>query len=254
MVSDSSFSYIHMESQMSNMFVETWENQKLRWDDVELPNGDVLEQHDNLLQQFFSQIEDVDNDLTLMNSNNPLFNASYANRLKQKSRKLNWTDVDLKSFSAKENRDQIHDMTILNKPNLGNGWDNLFGAVFVNGLNSDSDSTTTNIQHVNTNTNTNTNTNFNTNPNFNSNSNYYQQNSDDEFENDNQSIGRNVSNADISRNFSYQFTTPTVNNRVHLHNFPGSSQRPATQKRRSSGENNNSRNVSYHTPRHGNIR
>lgn len=243
MVSDSTFSYVHMDSQVSILFVEAWENQKLRWDDVEFPNGEVVEQHDNLLQQFLSQNEETDTDLTVMNSSNPMFNASYANRVKQKSRKLNWKDMDLNAFSSKNNRkNQIHDLTILNKPNLGkyssnNDIDAFSGlaesaelGLSDNGVNEDTMANERTVRQ-------------------------FSMNSDEEldFDNDNAASNRMLSNPDVSRSFSYQYATPTLNNKASIHNFQGSSHRTMSQQKRHVSDNS-TRNVSYNTPGHRNIR
>lgn len=243
MVSDSTFSYVHMDSQISVLFVEAWENQKLRWDDVEFPNGEMVEQYDNLLQQFLSQNEEADTDLSVMNSSNPMFNASYANRVKQKSRKLNWKDVDLNAFTTKNNgKNQIHDLTILNKPNLGkypvNGDFEAFSGIIGNSETGTSD-IAVNEDGVESDRA----------------ARQYSMNSDEEFDSDNDNVvpNRKVSNPDVSRSFSYQYATPTVNNKPTVHNFQGSSHRTISQQRRQVSDNS-ARNISYNTPGHRNIR
>lgn len=233
MVSDSTFSYIHMDNQSYLMFVENWENQKLRWDDIEIVNGDVLQQHDNLLQQFLSQNDEQETDISIMNSNNPMFNASYANRTKQKNKKLNWKDVDLNTFNPKINeKNQIHDLTILKKPNLGDNFNFDYDNMNFDLLNGNNN---INNDIINDDT-------FR----------QYGMNSEEEFDidTDNIILNRKISNPDISKSFSYQFNTPIVNNKISIQN---TSHQSISQQRRQTSDPSN-RNISYNTPGHRNIR
>lgn len=256
-----------MDSQVATTFVDSWENQKLHWDDIDFPNGDIFHQHDNLLQQFLSQNEEVDADLTVMNSTNPMLNASYANRMKQKSRRLNWKDVDINSFNLDYNKskntyhdDDIHDLTILKKPKLGK-YD-IFPDVGVTGA--ELDTLTTNNNSNSMGLNDDSLNEFGTlsgSNNYSNSLHALNTNSDDELDpdfnsNDDDNIhlsNRKVSNPDVSRNFSFQFTTPTVNNRTIIHNLQNSSHRTLSQQRRQVSDNT-ARNISYNTPGHRNIR
>lgn len=229
MVSDSTFSYIHMDNQSYVMFVENWENQKLRWDDIEIVNDDVLQQHDNLLQQFLSQNEEQETDISIMNSNNPMFNASYANRTKQKNKKLNWKDVELNTFNLKVNeKNQIHDLTILKKPNLEDKFNFEYDNIKL-GLSKSNTFINNDIGNDDT----------------------FRQfgvNSGEDFDidTDNIILNRKISNP----NLSYQFNTPLVNNKINIQN---SSHRSVSQQRRQTSDSSN-RNISYNTPGHRNIR
>lgn len=243
MVSDSAFSYIHMDSQKSVLLVESWDNQKLRLDDIEFP-ADAVDQYDNLLLQFLSQNEEPETEVTGLGTNSALFNSSYANRTKQKSRRLNWRDMDLGVFQPNDSANQTHDTTILKRPEFGK-YENAANLAIVpnfererhqgslkNGLND------LGALHQSS-----------------MNSEVGSDNEEDiEMEMDvDVAASKNISNPDLSRSFLHQFTTPVVNNRVYLHNFQNSAHRTASQQRRQSGDSN-ARNVSYHSPRHENIR
>jgi hypothetical protein len=238
-----------MENQATMLFVESWENQKLHWDDVEFPNGsDVSDQHRNLLQQFFSQNEETENDLSVMDSNNPLFNSSYANRLKQKNQRLNWKDVDLVAFQnirGKNSNKFIQDQTILKKPNLAQVYDPDLDLLPRSNKHTSADSI---------------NRTFNDIGNLHQSSINEETNSDRDNEfndmNIDMAIGnfRNITNPDVSRSLSHQFTTPIISNRVHLQTFPSSTHRTLSQQKRHPSDVNNSRNINYYTPRHDNIR
>lgn len=236
MPSDSTFSYVHMNDQQVLVYMDSWDNHKLRWDDIEFSENGEVEQYDNLLEQFFSQHVEAETDSSVNHASNPIYNTSYANRSKQKKKKLNWKDVDLDHFLSKGSRSQqpvIHDETILKKPNLGFSVSEFFDDAESSNMQIDNSIGNSRIDDINTT--------FG-----------YQQNSDDDYDNnDNFNSNRNISNPDISRNF---FQTPILNNRVHqLQNFQGSTQRSLIQQRKFSGDNS-SRNTSYNTPRHDNIR
>lgn len=241
MVSDSTFSYVHMENPETVLFVENWENSNLSWDDVEFQNEDNnIHTHDNLLQKFLNQEEEQDNDLIVMGTNIPLFNSSYANRMKQKSRNLNWKDMDLESFQKNNKHSDIQavDRTLLKKANFGNLATELEQQLFDSFI-QQYDTSTNPLGKLNQ-----------------SGVNLNVGSDDNEMEVDLEegeviSNTRNMSNPDISRNFSRQYTTPTVSNRTFLHNFQGSAQRTASQQRRHPSDH---RNNPYMTPGHNNIR
>lgn len=117
---DSAYSYLQMSEPHHVLFKETWQKDVLAFDDVDLPAGAnnlSLDSKDNLLKQFLSGTEEVENDLTIINGSNPMFNSSYANRMKQKSRNLNWKDLGLREFLGQ--REHIDDRTILKRPRFG---------------------------------------------------------------------------------------------------------------------------------------
>lgn len=233
-----------MNYQSNVLFLEEWENQKLKWDDVEIIGGDIIQQHDNLLQQFLSQNDEPETDITVMNKNNPMFNASYANRSKQKNRTLNWKDVDLNAFNPKINqKNQIHDKTILKKPNLGRYPINsdINEILGIAGSSSELDIYGTSIDDDGIN--------------GNKTLLHLDVNSDDEYDIDTNNIipNRKLSNPDMSRSFSHQLHTPIVNNTTSIPNFQGSSHRSISQRKRQINDTS-SRNSSYNTPGHRNIR
>lgn len=241
-----------MENQASVLFIESWENLKLQWDDVEFPHGnDAQDQHDNLLQQFLSQNEDAENDAALIDNNSPLFNSSYANRKKQKDQQLNWKDVDLDAFQNPKHRCSFHDQTILNKPNLSQHYDpELELSIGIGKRNSQiylGNKTFNDIGNLHQSS-------------MNEETKYDRDNEMDDINNNEVAIDIDnlgaPSNFDVSRSFLHQFTTPIVNNRIYLHNFQGSTHRTSSQQRRhpSDSANTNNRNISYNTPRHDNIR
>ncbi|VEU20019.1 DEKNAAC100716 [Brettanomyces naardenensis] len=109
-----------MTDQRHVLFEELWQRDTIPFDDIELPQGSYsvsADARDNLLQQFLSNSEEPDSDLTIINGNNPMFNSSYANRLKQKARNLNWKDLGLSELLSKS--DHIPDRTILQRPRFG---------------------------------------------------------------------------------------------------------------------------------------
>lgn len=252
MGSDASFSYIHFPTQESVLFVEAWESQKLRWNDVDLPNAEDIDQHSNLLEQFLMQSNEEEPDFSFDPANNPIMNSSYANRVKQRSKTLNWKDVDIDSFQTHakikkrgNRKNVIVDETILRKPNFGalSGDADLDAAMRLGDL-----PTSTTIEsgimedigELNQ-----------------SSSNWdIDQDMRNEFNSSNDNAfghSRNILNPDVSRSFTQQFTTPVVGNRVYMPNFQGSASRAVSQQRRQPSDNNN-RNTSYHSPRRDNIR
>lgn len=258
MVSDSTFSYIHMGTQDAMIFIDSWENQELKWDEVEFSNVEDVDQHDNLLEQFLSQQEEPNTSMSLAPNNNPIFNSSYANRMKQKSRKLNWKDVDIDSFlthakNKNGSSNHIHDQTILKNPNLGGfsgdaELDSMLGlnrAVPIN--NGSMNDVLIDIDNLHQSS-LNLETDFEMDKN----------NIDIDYNIDNDmavsALSRNILNADVSRSFSHQFTTPVVNNRVYSNNYQSSINRNISSQQRRQVSDTSMRNVSYHSPRRENIR
>ncbi|KAG7836954.1 hypothetical protein KL943_000993 [Ogataea angusta] len=92
------------------------DSDKLPFDDIEI-NSTAYHGQDNILQEFLASAEDQDSDLNIINGANPMFNSSYANRMRQKHKKLNWKDLGLAELLSDKNH--VHDQTILAKPQFG---------------------------------------------------------------------------------------------------------------------------------------
>lgn len=232
-----------MENPSTVLFAENWEKQGLSWDDIEFPNEDdnINLQHENLLQKFLSQDEELDNDLIVMGTNTPLFNSSYANRMKQKSRNLNWKDIalDTLQINPKSERSDI-DRTLLKKPDFGSFELSIDKEIEKDiKINYNGDHQGDILNHAI----------------LNHNSDLFSKELETEVEEtDFITNPRNISNPDISRTFSRQFNTPIVNNRTYLNSFQGSAQRGASQQRKSSTDHRNNASSAYTTPGHNNIR
>lgn len=242
MVSDSTFSYVHMENPSTVLFVENWEKQKLGWDDIDFPNEDedFDIQHENLLQKFLNREEEHESDLLVMGTNTPLFNSSYANRMKQKSRNLNWKDVALDTLQIEHKNQQLEiDRTLLKNPEFSN-----FELSIDREIEKD----------VEVNFNNTLKQDILDQASLNGNTDIFSKELEAEVEDpDFITNSRNLSNPDISRTFSRQFNTPTVNNWTYLNGFQGSAQRSASQQRKPSCDYRNTSNT-YSTPGHNNIR
>ncbi|GMG40955.1 unnamed protein product [Ambrosiozyma monospora] len=142
---DSDFSYIHMQDPSHILFSEQWEQDNLPFDDIDIPpqffqpstSSNDINNGSNLLQQFLSTPEDHENDMNLMNGNNPMFSSSQINRSRQlKNKRLNWQELGISEFTSsgksggKRNgngpghgqgqhqykRDHVPDLTILKRP------------------------------------------------------------------------------------------------------------------------------------------
>ncbi|ESX01876.1 hypothetical protein HPODL_04647 [Ogataea parapolymorpha DL-1] len=116
MSKDSHFSYVHMKQPQHILFQEKWDIDKLPFDDIEI-NSTAYHGQDNILQEFLASAEDHDSDLNIINGANPMFNSSYANRMRQKHKKLNWKDLGLAELLSDKNH--VHDQTILARPQFG---------------------------------------------------------------------------------------------------------------------------------------
>lgn len=251
MGSDASFSYIHFPTQESVLFVESWENQKLRWNDVDFPNAEDIDHYGNLLEQFLSQSNEEETEYTLNPASNPILSSSYATRMKQKSRKLNWKDVDIDAFQTHSHSlkrlhraQHIHDETILKKPNFGrlSGDADLDSAL---GLNKVSIDNSTNDLLGDVGELHESSINWDTDNDVHGDTNVGNDNA--------MPHSRSILNPDTSRSFTQQFTTPIVGNRVYMPNFQGSAHRAVSQQRRQTSDHS-VRNPSYHSPRRDNIR
>ncbi|KAG7762585.1 hypothetical protein KL931_005297 [Ogataea haglerorum] len=116
MSKDSQYSYVHMKQPHHIIFQEKWDVDRLPFDDIEI-NSTAYHGQDNILQEFLASAEDQDSDLNIINGANPMFNSSYANRMRQKHKKLNWKDLGLAELLSDKNH--VHDQTILTRPQFG---------------------------------------------------------------------------------------------------------------------------------------
>ncbi|ODV87758.1 hypothetical protein CANARDRAFT_25975 [[Candida] arabinofermentans NRRL YB-2248] len=117
MTRDSHVSYLHMKQPNHILFQEKWTLDSLPFDDIEVNPDSYRNDQQNILQQFLLPPEDTDNELNIAYGGNPLFNSSYANRMKQKVRKLNWRDLGLHEMLSTMNH--VEDQTILFKHSAG---------------------------------------------------------------------------------------------------------------------------------------
>lgn len=252
MASDSCFSYLHMDGHASVLFVESWDTKKLRWDDIDIATE--IDQHENLLEQFLSPNEGNEDELGTMGANGPIFNSSYANRMKQKNMKLNWKDVNLEGFQPSL-PNEYHDYTILKRPNLDNvDYDEQLDSFLGQGNKNDDslrileglDRPVRAGENLNTEMEMGMEMEMEMEMDIDGNP---------DLEHSTYPILRNVPTGDLSRSFSQQIHTPVINNRVYFHEFPGGSVRKvSSQQRRQTTDTSNTSNINYHTPRHDNIR
>ncbi|OUM52509.1 hypothetical protein BVG19_g1708 [[Candida] boidinii] len=111
MARDSEYSYEHMTNPNHILFMETWQQDILPFDDVDIPATNIYKS-DNLIEQFLQTTKDSDPDASIIAGNNAA--ASATNKLNKKAKKSHWAHLGINELLL--NDENIRDTTILKHP------------------------------------------------------------------------------------------------------------------------------------------
>ncbi|GME84324.1 unnamed protein product [[Candida] boidinii] len=111
MARDSEYSYVHMTNPNHILFMETWQQDILPFDDIDIPATNIYKS-DNLIEQFLQTSKDSDPDASIIGGNNAA--ASATNKLNKKAKKSHWAHLGINELLS--NDENIRDTTILKHP------------------------------------------------------------------------------------------------------------------------------------------